>query len=262
MVREIIFFLFYYMLGFIVLRHVNSPKTNLYWKLCVRMIQKFFPGKPIVVIDDNSNKEFVDNIGVNLENIKFIKSEFPGRGEILPYYYLARDNLFKKAFIIQDSVFIQKKISSSKLKTKDINFLLSFPSRISNNVDQEVDLLNKLNYGPELTEYYHSREWNGCFGLMSVVKLDFIKYIGQKYNLFNVLNFVSNRNDRMNMERVFAVVCQFENRSIFTNNAILGDLFKYINYHYGYSFDEYTNDVMKKNRNITKKEIVKVWTGR
>lgn len=250
------------MLGFIVLRHISSPKTNLYWKLCVKRIQKFYPKNPIVVIDDNSNKEFVDNVGVDITNIKFIQSEFPGRGEILPYYYLAKENFFKKAFIIQDSTFIQKKIPRDLLKTNNVHFLFSFPSRISNNVDQEADLLSKLNHGPSLIDYYHSRQWNGCFGLMSVVKLDFIKYIGDKYNLFNVLNYVGNRNDRMNMERVFAVVCQFENGEIYTNNAVFGSIFEYINYHYGYSFEEYLNDINKKNTKIINKRIIKVWTGR
>jgi hypothetical protein len=45
--------------GFIVLRHVNSALTNEYWNECVKCIRRFYPQKKIVVIDDNSNKDFV-----------------------------------------------------------------------------------------------------------------------------------------------------------------------------------------------------------
>jgi nucleoside-diphosphate-sugar epimerase len=45
--------------GFIILRHVNSELTNEYWNECVRCIRRFYPLRKIVVIDDNSNKDFV-----------------------------------------------------------------------------------------------------------------------------------------------------------------------------------------------------------
>ena len=96
--------------GFIITRHVNSNKTNLYWNECVKRIRQFYPKKEIIVIDDNSNEEFVKDFN-NLDNIRFIKSEFNGAGELLPYYYLHKHKFFPAAVIIHDSVFFQKKIN-------------------------------------------------------------------------------------------------------------------------------------------------------
>ena len=43
-------------IGFIILRHVNSSKTNEYWKECYRCIRYFYPSNKILIIDDNSDK--------------------------------------------------------------------------------------------------------------------------------------------------------------------------------------------------------------
>ena len=45
--------------GFIITRHVNSEKTNKYWNKCVRCIRKFYPLRKIIIIDDNSNSDFI-----------------------------------------------------------------------------------------------------------------------------------------------------------------------------------------------------------
>ena len=45
--------------GFIITRHVNSEKTNNYWNRCIKLIITFYPHRKIVVIDDNSNQDFV-----------------------------------------------------------------------------------------------------------------------------------------------------------------------------------------------------------
>ena len=58
--------------GFIITRHVNSNKTNLYWNECVKRIRHFYPTKEIIVIDDNSNEEFVKDWPILI--ILFIKS--------------------------------------------------------------------------------------------------------------------------------------------------------------------------------------------
>ena len=45
--------------GFIITRHVNSEQTNKYWNQCVKLIRTYYPLKKIVIIDDNSNPEFL-----------------------------------------------------------------------------------------------------------------------------------------------------------------------------------------------------------
>ena len=72
--------------GFIITRHINSEKTNKYWNQCVKLIRTFYPFKQIIVIDDNSDQIFV-RADHPYKNLTIIQSEYPGRGELLPYIY-------------------------------------------------------------------------------------------------------------------------------------------------------------------------------
>ena len=89
--------------GFIILRHVNSAQTNNYWITCYDKIREFYPNTKILLIDDNSNYEYVSkDKEATLTHTTIINSEFKGRGEILPYYYYMRNKLFDIAVVIQD----------------------------------------------------------------------------------------------------------------------------------------------------------------
>jgi len=72
-------------LGFIILRHVNSSLTNNYWIRCYDSIRHFYPENSIIIIDDNSDLQFLTE--KKLDNTTVINSEYPKRGELLPYYY-------------------------------------------------------------------------------------------------------------------------------------------------------------------------------
>ena len=90
--------------GFIIIRHVNSEKTNKYWNHNIRLIRRFYPFRLIVIIDDNSNYDYV-KAEFDYKNIRVVQSEFPGRGELLPYYYFLKYKFFKNAVILHDSVY-------------------------------------------------------------------------------------------------------------------------------------------------------------
>ena len=100
--------------GFIITRHVNSKSTNKYWNHTVKILRTLYPNTKIIIIDDNSNKTFV-KAHFNYKNIEIIKSEFPGRGELLPYYYYIKNKFFENAIILHDSVFFHKRINFNAL---------------------------------------------------------------------------------------------------------------------------------------------------
>ena len=54
--------------GFIITRHVNSELTNKYWNNCVKCIRHFYPYRKIIIIDDNSKKDYLKSF-YNYENI-------------------------------------------------------------------------------------------------------------------------------------------------------------------------------------------------
>ena len=241
--------------GFIITRHVNSTKTNYYWIEAYTNIRKYYNNK-IIIIDDNSNYEYIKNYDIDLVNCEIIKSEFNGRGEILAYYYYHKYNFFKKAIILHDSVFINKYIDFDKYG--DIKFLWNF-THDWDNIDTEISLLNKLSFNEELKKkYYDKNSWYGCFGAQSVITYSFLDKLSSKYNMFILLNDITTRPKRMDFERIFALLCMFENEDLYLSPSIFGIIHHYIQW--GYTFEKYLID--KQNNKISNYDIIKVWSGR
>jgi len=237
-------------IGFIILRHVNSELTNNYWKESYKCIRKFYPNNKIVIIDDNSDYKLI-NEEEKLINCEIIKSEFPKRGELLPYYYFYKNRFFDKAIIIHDSVFIQKYINFNNDNNNNVKFLWHFRNRNYDDHENTKILISKLNNKDRLLDIYlNNGNWLGCFGVMSVIKHDFLKQIVDKYSLFNLIDYILCRNNRCSLERIFAVVCYSE---LSKNESYYGSIFNYINW--GYTYNQYTNNKIEK-------DIIKVWTGR
>ena len=93
-------------IGFIILRHVRCETTNKYWMICYDCIRTHYLDNKIIIIDDDSDYTFITK--KSLYKTRVIQSEYPKRGELLPYYYYLQFKLFNIAVILHDSVFIQK----------------------------------------------------------------------------------------------------------------------------------------------------------
>ena len=237
--------------GFIITRHVNSKISDLYWKECYRCIRKFY-NYPIMIIDDYSNKEFLVE-DIVLTNCTVIYSnKYKGAGELLPYYYLHLLESFDTAIILHDSVFIQSKISFELDEYESIRFLWTFLHNWNHSHYTEILKLLKCfpTYYNELYQLYHSaQEWFGCFGVMSVVRLQYLKDIQKKYKFFDILSYVSNRMDRCALERVFAIIAH-HNKSV--TKTFFGDIHQYIT----------PNICFKDYLDGLPNDIVKIYTGR
>lgn len=237
--------------GFIIIRHVNSESTNEYWIESYNCIRKFYNNK-IIIIDDDSNYDYITDI--NLINCEIIHSEFKRCGEILPYYYLYKYHFFEKTVILHDSTFINNYINFEQYN--DVHFIWHFTHDWDND-DAELDLLSKLENN-ELNDFYHKKkEWYGCYGVQSVIDYNFLENIVNKYNLFILLEHINNRDRRMNFERIFGLICMYENK-ILSNFSIFGIIHHYI--HWGYQYSSYKSD--KENGVLKKFDIIKVWSGR
>ena len=237
--------------GFIIVRHVNSQVTNNYWIESYKCIRKQYDNK-IIIIDDNSNYDFISK-DFEVINCEIVNSEFKARGEILGYYYLYKNKYFEKAVIIHDSVFINKYIDFEKYDK--IKFLWHFTHHWDNEKN-ELGLLNKVKNNTHLRNFYFDKnKWHGCFGVQSVISYNFLEYITNKYNIFNLIYFISNRPIRMNFERIFGLICSYEVDELQNDPSIFGIIHHYL--HWGYTFDNYLSD--KDNLNLS---IIKVWTGR
>jgi hypothetical protein len=251
--------------GFILTRHVNSEKTNKYWNHSVQCIRQFYPDKKIVVIDDNSNPQYV-KADHDYKNVQIIPSEYPGRGELLPYYYFYKYRFFKNAVILHDSVFFHKRIQFEKLRGVKVLPFWHF-NRDQEEIPRTLHLTNILNQHKYTIQKkvtlddnvlgMNYDKWYGCFGVQSYIQLDFLTFLAKKYDLFQLVKVVKCRLDRCCLERIFGILFTTEYPFLLNQKSLLGDIFGYQNW--GYSYDEYEKDLKKKR---IPQYLVKIWTGR
>ena len=231
-------------LGFIILRYVNNMETNKYWNDCYECIRKFYPENHIMIIDDNSNQDYLLQT-CDLYNTTIINSEYHKRGELLPYYYYLNNKLFDTAVIIHDSVFINKYIDFSCEKYKILWGFEHYWDDFENET-KKLKIFNDI----ELLIFYENKAlWTGCFGGMSVITHDYLTFINSKYEINKLLDVVINRGDRSNFERIIACLLQKEEGK---KEVLFGNIHNYLPI--GLTYNE-----KDKYSHLS---IVKVWTGR
>jgi len=256
--------------GFIITRHVNSVITNNYWNHCVQCIRHFYSPEnyKIVVIDDNSNKSFLKS-EYEYKNVEYVQSEFPGRGELLPYYYYYKNNYFDNAVIIHDSVFFQSKINFSRIPFPVLP-LWHFSEEKSENLPNSLRLLQflKNNYyiqkkiigtnKYDVLSFNNKKDSFGCFGVQSYINYHFLETLQNKYAIFNLLKVVKNREDRCCLERIMCAIFYNEIKELIQIKSLLGSIQTYGPW--GFTWNEYWKKLTNKQK--PSKPLIKVWTGR
>jgi len=230
-------------IGFIILRHVNSELTNQYWIYCYQSIRKYYPEQNILIIDDNSNYQYITPIELHKTNI--IQSKYPKRGELLPYIYYLQNKFSETAVILHDSVFINKYINFEVYKYK---LIWEFEQNKWDNIEDETKMIKIFNDNELLTFYENKNLWKGCFGGMTIITYDFLKFINDKYSLIKLVDYVLERNNRCSFERVLGCILQKH----YKKETLLGDILKYCPW--GIRF--------KNKHRLNHLPIIKIWTGR
>ena len=230
--------------GFIITRHVNSETTNEYWNHCIKLIRSHYPFRKIIVIDDNSNYSFVKS-QFDYKNVEIVQSEYPGRGELLPYVYYIRNKWFENAVIIHDSVFFHKRIPFETFKMpvmplwhwqydkENLNNLL----RLSSFLQNKSVLKNKL-AGSEINILGLTQKdnFNLVFGGMCYINHSFLMIIEAKYRLSNLVNAVKCRTDRCGFERIIGLLFFIEYPSVLSIKSLFGNISShYKNFSYNYN---------------------------
>ena len=244
--------------GFVVLRCVTNEETNNYWNECIKRLNHFYPLRQIVIIDDNSNTEYLKSLYEH-KNISVYPSIYPKRGELLPFLYFLKYHWFQKMIFIHDSCFFHKRITFEKLLC-DIMPLWHFTpdNEQNNNIERQ---LNKLKNNYLLHTFFQQKdvfllkkkEWYGTFGLMCIIDYEFLNQINIKYNLHNLIKVVNNRQDRCGLERSLSILFHKEFSLLKTRPSLLGNIFSYGIWNLSYK-------TYKQHKYTL--PIVKVWTGR
>jgi hypothetical protein len=231
--------------GFIILRHVNSELTNQYWITCYNSIRKYYKENPILIIDDNSDYRFITRIPLYKTSI--ILSEFPRRGELLPYYYYVRYKFCDTAVILHDSVFMNNPIDTNIVNYKMLwHFTAKTDPYLEENEPKQIEVFDD----DGLTAFYRNRDlWDGCFGSMCIIKHSFLQHVNSKYDIGKLLALTTKRPDRCALERSLACIFQKEGGC---KESLLGTIHNYVRW--GITFHE--KDYYRYL------PLVKVWTGR
>ena len=251
--------------GFIISRHVNSEQTNKYWNQCVKLIRTYYPLKKIIIIDDNSKQEYIKS-NFEYKNVTVIQSEYPGRGELLPYVYYLKYKWFPNAVIIHDSLFIHKRIP---FETFNIPVLplwhhiydkenVSNILRISTVLKNSHSLIKKINGSEVKILGFNNDNFYLCFGGQSFIQLKFLEHLQNKYNITKLVSVVNNRTDRCALERILGLLFCQEYPKLIKIKSLFGDILTKERT-FNYNFDQYTEDL--RCRKVIY-PFIKVWTGR
>ena len=251
--------------GFVVLRHVCSPTTNLYWQECVRLLRRYYgPRVPIVIVDDTSDPAWVTSSYEDKHlQVYTVPPELSRRGEFLPYYLLWKHHWFDTAVILHDSVFVQQHIVWPTVRT--CLPLWHFAPDLEN--QRRVHAL----LGPQRMRLIHGRaqtnaptvmamkkhtptyRWYGCFGGQSIVTHTFLTYLETKYNWTNWKQDIQTRSDRCCFERLWGLLLAEENKDNHPP-SLFGLIHSY--QRWGYSWELYRRGLRPSV------PVSKVWSGR
>lgn len=242
---------------FVILRHLRNVRDNDLWISSYNSIRKWYTNK-IIIIDDNS---YVNTVDGKLVNTEVIKSEFNGAGEILPYYYFLKYKWADKMIFLHDSMFLTRPFKDNELNDKikfhwhfkkeeimDTNKLYFFIPMLNNNDKLKSFLIDNNNY------------WEGCFGAASIIELELVQILEEKYTVFSNLVFsIKMRKEREVFERLFGIIVFIE--KLFQNTSSnFGNITDYPGaFESNISFEIAENLLRQRGYNTA---IMKVWRGR
>lgn len=243
-------------LGFVILRCVKSIAHVSAWRTCYNSIRTHYPDNKIVIIDDNSDQSLIGD-QTHLTNTIVVHSEFPGRGELLPYYYFAKCKWFDVAVFIQDSVFINKRI---EFATDTAMGLWGFDPKPYWGEEELVIRRGLLSVfdNQELLDLFDSKDWSGMFGGMAVVNVNFIVELDSKFRIERLLDVVTGREGRCAFERAIGVL--FEHM-LGRSQHMFDNIHGYLGTNairWGLSYHEYLHNKSA----YSNAPLVKVWFGR
>ena len=227
--------------GFIFTRCVKKKEDNQVWINCYTSIRKFYKEK-IIIITDGSSKELIENIP--LENVELIDSEFPGAGEVLPYYYFNKLRPFKNAVCMQDSMWFIRKFDFNKYNLKDVVFLWHMKDvpYLRHYRDKELELATLTNDQEVIDTYINTDDWIASWGGCSFITIDFLKKLENKYHFLNFVNIMGKeRSYRHSFERIFGLICYLLSHTIHNTPSLFGANYEAYSTHDLKNINAYTN---------------------
>jgi hypothetical protein len=191
--------------GIIILQCAKHEKHAFLGKRCYQSVRNVYGRNvPILLIDDNSSVEVFR--GADDPNCLFVSSEFPGAGEMLPYYYFYQLRPFQQALILHDSMIVREQILPT---CQPIRFIWDFDSIIANDFNEIRPMVQSLpkNSDVALQVYDNVWLWKGCFGAASMIQHKTVVLLQEMFGFLNLVATIRTRPQRMAIERILGVLC-------------------------------------------------------
>lgn len=243
---------------FVILRNITLAQDNDLWISSYNSIRKFYTN-PIVIIDDNST---INTVNGRLTDTTVIKSEWRGAGEILPYYYFLKEKWADRMIFLHDSMFLHRPFQPSELDGP-VRFHWHFDHEDRND-RKIINFLSLLNQSKEVIAEFSNPDfvWKGCFGGASIIDLDVVEQLEEKYELFSKLTMSSRtRTDRKAFERVMGILVYYEKLIDHSTYSNFGSILSYPK-----AFESQNNNIETAAHIVSQANyntaILKVWRGR
>lgn len=243
-------------LVFVILAHVRTEKDQTLWQRAYHSIREFYPQTPIVIIDDNSK---IPLLNKPLENVKIIRSEYPGAGEILPYLYFLKYRWGEKMVFLHDSMLLRRPFYPSELSSP-VKFHWYFEYHQFDDDVMINSLLSQINDSKELIDYNMKKKhlWHGCFGGASIIDLSLLEKIEKKYAFTESLKrIIKTRDQRCAFERVLGLLC-FKEKYLNINSCANFGSIRY----YPQAFHDIDENQFRQIKTHYPGAIMKTWHGR
>ena len=241
--------------GFVMIRHVCSKATDLYWKESYACIRKWYPHIPVVIVDDHSRPEYLtENIVLTNCTVIYDQGIHKGAAEWLAYYYFHHLHPFDVAVILHDSVFLQSAVDFSLDADEPVRFLWSFPSYYDAEIREWIRaLVASLPHGAAHMDRFDQPDtWQRCFGVMSVIRWDTLDALDEREGgvLSHWASLIHSRDQRHALERAFSLLMEPKKPALF------GDIYAYLPW--GTTFVDY----LTQPERFADRPVMKVWTAR
>ncbi len=244
---------------FVILRNIQTAKDNDLWISSYNSIRKFYTN-PIVIIDDNST---INTVNGRLTDTDVIKSEWKGAGEIHPYYYFLKEKWADRMIFLHDSMFLNRPFQPSELEG-GIRFHWHFDHADVRNDRKISTFLSLLSQSKDVIAEISNPEflWKGCFGGTSIVDLEVVEQLEEKYEFFSkLISAIRTRNDRETFERVLGIIVYYEHLMDALPPSNFGSILAYPK-----AFESQNNNIETAAHIISQANyntsILKVWRGR
>ena len=211
-------------IAFFITVHATDLRTEQYWKESYTCIRKFHPTTLVILIDDNS--PFLIDENFSTTNCLKVKSKYPGKAEILPYYYFLKLKPAKKAIFLHDSVFINSQIKVEDVETYQPLWSFATPHPAHDEYGVKNFLKEMRNHSRLIDFFEHADSFKGaCFGSMSIISWAFLSSIDKEFNVISVaIRLIDGLYDRMTLERVLGYVFTTADQS---RTSLYGDIFQW-----------------------------------